>query len=127
MKPLEREKLLDEILADDNLAQLRQASLREGLGLLRRQRRRRLALRAAVPAMAVCMLGLGLWVNSRHTQAHLAMIRPPQPARSSGESAGRVRYLSDDELLALFPNRPVALVGRPGRQRLVFLDQVRQR
>jgi len=34
-----------------------------------------------------------------------------------------VQFINDDELLALFPNRPVALIGEPGKQRLVFLDR----
>jgi hypothetical protein len=39
--------------------------------------------------------------------------------------SGEVDRLTDDELLALFPNRPVALIGPAGRQKLVFLDQLR--
>ncbi|HHY86181.1 MAG TPA: hypothetical protein GYA07_11730 [Verrucomicrobia bacterium] len=34
-----------------------------------------------------------------------------------------MQFINDDELLALFPNRPVALIGEPGKQRLVFLDR----
>ena len=32
-----------------------------------------------------------------------------------------VKIISDEELFALFPNRPLALVGKPGHQQLVFL------
>jgi len=38
------------------------------------------------------------------------------------EKEPRVKFISADELLALFPNRPVALIGKPGSQQLVFLD-----
>ena len=35
----------------------------------------------------------------------------------------KVKFITDEELLALFPDRPVALIGRPGHQQLVFLDK----
>jgi hypothetical protein len=35
-----------------------------------------------------------------------------------------VKLITDDELLALFPDRPVALIGKPGQQQLVFLDEL---
>jgi hypothetical protein len=35
-----------------------------------------------------------------------------------------VKFINDEELLALFPGRPLALVGKPGEQQLVFLDQL---
>ena len=34
-----------------------------------------------------------------------------------------IRFISDDELLALFPGRPWALIGSPERKTLLFLDQ----
>jgi hypothetical protein len=34
-----------------------------------------------------------------------------------------VRVISDEELFALFPGRSLALVGPPGHQQLVFLDE----
>jgi hypothetical protein len=37
-----------------------------------------------------------------------------------------VRFISDDELLSLFPGRPVALIGAPGQQQFVFLDHNRE-
>jgi hypothetical protein len=38
-----------------------------------------------------------------------------------------VKLINDDELLALFPDRPVALIGKPGQQQLVFLDKPTKR
>lgn len=35
------------------------------------------------------------------------------------------KFITDEELFALFPNRPLALVGKPGQQQLVFLDQAK--
>ncbi len=34
-----------------------------------------------------------------------------------------IRVLNDEQLLALFKDRPVALVGQPGNQRLLLLDE----
>lgn len=34
-----------------------------------------------------------------------------------------VRLVSDEEMLALLKDRPIALIGQPGRQRLVLLDE----
>lgn len=34
----------------------------------------------------------------------------------------KIRFINDEELFALFPDRPMALIGEPGQQQLVFLD-----
>jgi hypothetical protein len=34
-----------------------------------------------------------------------------------------VKIITDEELFSLFPNRSMVLVGQPGHQQLVFLDQ----
>jgi hypothetical protein len=34
-----------------------------------------------------------------------------------------VKFISDDELLAMFPQGSVALIGKPGQQRLVSLGE----
>ncbi len=34
-----------------------------------------------------------------------------------------IRLVSDEELLAMFPDRPVALVGPPENRQFVFLDE----
>ena len=67
------------------------------------------------------------------TTATIFEFRPRQPAppapvvaqstpAESASPAARVQYLTDDELLALFPNTPVGLIRTAdGRKRLVFL------
>jgi hypothetical protein len=42
---------------------------------------------------------------------------------SPEEAAPQVKFITTEELLALFPDRPLALVGPPGRQRLIFFDE----
>jgi hypothetical protein len=44
-------------------------------------------------------------------------------ARDTSRIEKAVEFISDAELLALFPGRPLALIGPAGRQELVFPDQ----
>jgi len=127
MKPFEQDRVLNEILADEKLAELRRTSLLEGVKFLRRQRRHRFALRLGLPAAVIFLCGLGIWLSRDSGQArhHVAMVQLPEKSPPSPGLSAHVKYISDDELLALFPNRPVALIGKPGQQRLVFLGQTR--
>ena len=128
--------LLTDIFSDERLENFRSASLEQTLALARRRRLRRRQNRGFV------LLGLALAaivtarVSTRHEPANpsgptLALPRttPPAPVapatRPAPKKGGTLEFISDDELLALFPNRAVALVGRPGAQRLVFLDERR--
>jgi hypothetical protein len=123
MKPSEHEKLLRGILSEEDSGNFQQISLASGLTCLRRQRRRRYLVRAGASVALVCLVTLEL-VNW-HLPAHRDGSNPrlsstPQAA----PVASQVKFISDEELLALFPGRPVALIGKSGQQRLVFLDQI---
>jgi hypothetical protein len=54
--------------------------------------------------------------------------QPPHQATASNAMAfshtaeSKVEYITTEQLFALFPNRPMALVGKPGHQQLIFLD-----
>jgi len=126
MKQPDENPLLDEILTDQSLEALRHTSLARGLDTQRRARRRRHALRAAMCAGVALLLFLTL---SRPKTAQ-EIARPPSnptpgvshlPTTAPKESG--IKMLSDEELFALFPGRSLALVGRPGHQQLVFLDE----
>jgi hypothetical protein len=39
---------------------------------------------------------------------------------------GEIKLITDEELFALFPGRSVALIGKPGHQQLVFLNNQTQ-
>jgi hypothetical protein len=52
-------------------------------------------------------------------QANLPPAESPAPLPNA---APPIKVLTDDELLALFPNRSVGLIGRPGHQTLAFFD-----
>lgn len=138
-----------EILGGADVEPLRAASLGRLLESAGRRRRRRRVLRVcgAWGLVAVLLLGgIGLrgWLRpepgeqiarngtegAEGTEAAPRVVgsgrEPDLGAGDALESTTGndpvVRRVTDDELLALFPGRSVALIGRPGEQRLVFLD-----
>ncbi len=125
MKSSERDRLLQEILAGDDLTEFRQASLDHGLTLVRRLRHRRRAARLCAVVGMPLLLVLGMLFRLSPQVA-----KPTGPSSTAAASAGpasparnpAVKFITDEELFALFPNRPVALLGKPGQQQLVFLD-----
>ena len=115
----DREKLLTEVLVDET--DVRQATLRAGLSALRGRRVRRYAARVAT-LLIPSLLTAGLIVSR--------MNRPfrnePQPTRVQLEETvpgTRIHVLTDEQLLDMFKGRPVALIGPPGNQHLLLLDQ----
>ena len=123
MNSHDQEKLLKEILASEDPADFREASLERGLAGLRREWRRRHIVRFSAVAVALVGLSLGMVLTSRNTGRNEKAQLPPVPAAASPTLASHVDFINDDELLALFTNQPVALVGKPGEQRLVFLGK----
>lgn len=111
MKP-EKEHLIRDLL-DENSA--REATLLAGAQILRRRRHWRTAQRVtAVLALITVVMGLALRKETR-SSPRLAVAMPPAPP------ATEVHEMNDEELLALFPNTPVALASLPdGKKRLLF-------
>jgi hypothetical protein len=52
--------------------------------------------------------------------AHQPRISAPPRVAANVAQPNEVESINDEQLLALFPNRPVALIGPPGDQRLVI-------
>jgi hypothetical protein len=120
MKPSEHEKLLKELLLDEALADFRKASLERGLASMRRHRRQRELLRGGAVTTVAGLLVLGLILKHPHpNDTNIAAVPSPAPALA----AEHVKFINDDELLAMFPQGSVALIGKPGQKRLVFLDK----
>jgi hypothetical protein len=117
--------LLHDIFAGDELGALRHASLEQGLVVLRRRRRLRLALRAGTAAVAALLLGLSLAPRFVATPAEFsARASAASPAAPQvAVSAPKIKIISDRELLALFQHQSVALIGAPGRQQLVVFSK----
>ncbi len=124
MIPEDKDRLLDEILANDEFEQFRRSSAEQLLAAVRRSRTRRRLLRTAVLALPL-VAALTVVLVQHSKPAHVASHRPepaPRPRVTPTQNAKQVQIINDDELFALFPDRPVALIGPPGRQRLVVLD-----
>ena len=119
----DEEKLISELLAGDG--ELARATLAHGLTLSRRKRARRRAWRAACFLAPVALLAALLIHFRAAERSPLAGVQvskhsPAQPEVISGTS---IRVLSDAELLDFFKDRPVALVGRAGNQKLILFDE----
>src|SRR5688572_24909065 len=120
--PIENEKLLADVLADE---ELRASTLQAGLMALRRKRQRRVIGHAValvlVPLAVMAMLVLRLYQSDgappRRTSETITQVAPTVEGTT-------IRVLTDQELLAFFEGRPVALIGSPGHQQLVLFDDV---
>jgi hypothetical protein len=115
----DKNKLLGEILGDDELNQLREGSLLRGVKEMRQRRQRATIARISVLASLVALLAVVAFYP-RAQPAHQALKRVAMAHTT--EAASKVEYINKDQLFALFPNRPMALVGKPGHQQVIFLD-----
>ncbi len=110
MRPEKRDLILD--VLDEGHAARREAILESGGRILRRKRWRRLALRGFA---VVAILGIAAFSLERVNKPRSGVVASA-PAVSDQPKA-----LTDDELLALFPNTPVALASLDnGKKRLIF-------
>ena len=103
--------------SDEELDPVRRASLEAGLFALRARRRRRhfWATAGAVAPLVVIFAFAAFRYRGGATGSRAV-------APVSASAAPTVKFINDSELLALFPNRAVALIGPPGSQQLRFLD-----
>lgn len=128
----DRSPLLRDTLNEAATPAWSDAALAWTLAAARAQRRRRVAGRWAGVGVLLLMIGWGLWPRevAKERQPEFAAARllvisddnaaaflpkptpPPKP----------VHFLTDEELLARFPDRSVALIGSGAKQQLVFLD-----
>src|ERR1043166_2939243 len=128
-KPSNEERLITNLLAAGD--ELQQATLQSGLAAMRRKRIRHHAYRAASIVTVVLMLFAFFYSRREHAQslAHLSppgvdIAPPPPPAPPEVIPGTTIQVLSDQELLDLFKGHPVALVGIPGKQKLIVSDSV---
>ncbi len=111
MKP-EAQKLIDDLLADETR---RDATLLAGAKVLYRRRQWRLAWRSF--ALILLASATALVVDQKRTE-RLARI---STFSSKPAALPQTQSLSDDQLLSLFPNTPVALATLPnGKKLLIF-------
>jgi hypothetical protein len=100
-------------LLDDDLR--RESTLLTGARLLRRRRQWR-TVRQSTVLVAVLACAAMFWMQRESLRP-----LPAQIAKTVPKPAAQVHALTDDELLALFPNTPVGLASSPGgKKRLIF-------
>jgi len=130
MKHHRHDDLLRETFADRELESLREASLNRGLAAVRTKRRRHMLRNSTLAAMPMLLLMAVLFWRTPSEPVPVAKALPiaaiPSlkiyPAIKTADMAP-VPTISDKELLALYPNRSVGLLGKPGQQKLVFFDE----
>jgi hypothetical protein len=122
MNRREQETILREVLGSEEELDFRRTTLETGLKAMGQRRRRRmvrLGFLTVTPIVAALVLWFKGAVEPWATQAK----RTEQAQVSAQSKNDDVKLISDQELFALFPNRPMALIGSPGHQQLVFLGE----
>jgi hypothetical protein len=111
MKP-EKEQLIDDLLVAENR---RVATLLAGAQILRRRRHWRAARRTF--ALLILATVAALWFKPKNQ-----LQKPIQaPMVETKPAPVQAKVLTDDQLLALFPNTPVGLATLPnGKKLLIF-------
>lgn len=120
MKNDDLDRLLAGVLEAEELQALRQSTLEAGLAHLRRRGRRRRMLQTCGAGLLILAALVVIW--RVETVPRRSQRLAGEHLTAPGPTAG-VQIINDEQLFALFPNRSLALVGKPGHQQLVFLDQ----
>jgi len=122
----EQKQLLTELLSGEELSDLRRTSLEQGLAAVREQRKRRKVGRA----VALVCFGMACIATLIFHQFSKPFVTnsagpPSQQGAVTAQSGSdsQMKFINDEELFSLFPDRAMALIGKPGEQQLVFLDR----
>jgi hypothetical protein len=120
LNPENQDRLLEVVLRDEDWQITSAAGKAQAVAAMRTSQYRRRALRRAggAAALAAALSCAALWFGrTRPSLPPLAQKRAEPPA-----AAKPGRYLTDDELLASFPQGSCFLFEVDGRKELVFLD-----
>ena len=112
--------VLDEIASPD----FRADTLEKTLAYARRHRRFRQTVWLTACALVPLLILAGFLLLRSNPENQLAEHQPTpdQPATVEGTS---IRILSDEELFAMFANRPIAIIGPPDSSQILFLDELK--
>ncbi|MBU6399429.1 MAG: hypothetical protein KGS61_03845 [Verrucomicrobia bacterium] len=108
----EQKELIRDLFAADGIASGRAAVLAAGGRILRRRRIVRRVGRASLVLVTGLLAVIAVGRLSHHPK--------PLPAAVASSPASKIQVLTDDELLALFPNTPVALAKIGNKEKLIF-------
>jgi peptidoglycan/LPS O-acetylase OafA/YrhL len=132
MNTPDKNALLREVLGGEEITALRDASLSLGLEALRRRRRRRQQWQGAAWLGLILLLAYS-WRSrpAPPVPTATAAVAPAVAASAAPapepEQTGEVKYITKRELFALFPHRPIALIGEAGHQQFLLLDDLPRR
>jgi hypothetical protein len=113
--PPEKRILLDDVLGAPADDARRAATLLAAGKIMRRRRTIRFAARSA--ALLAVALFAALAIHQKASAPKMARVLPAKPAPIQEG----VQYLTDEQLLSLFPNVPVGLIQTSdGKKRLIF-------
>jgi hypothetical protein len=108
---LEKNRLIHDLLRDRNAETRREATLLAGRRFLRRKRYKRVMSRCFGVAVIIMMAAMVV---------HLGTTPHQRPFSANPTLIPTVHYLTDDQLLALFPNTPVGLATVGDKKVLLF-------
>jgi hypothetical protein len=121
----EHDELWSDLFSENTPAGFREMSLDRTLRSVRQHQRCRRICRLTVIAASPCVLALGLvlWPGRGTTLSKTTS--GGSAAQASAVVPGtHIRLITDDELFAMFPNRPMALLGSANDRQFVLLDEV---
>ena len=112
--------LLNAVLADDDWHALNGGLKQQALAAMAQERRRRrLRVQIGQAALVVILLGsLAWWFHQPDSRAIATVSAPDSPRPTTHQD----RFISEEEMLALFPPGSCVVAEIDGRKELVFFD-----
>jgi len=112
--------LLNAVLADDNWHALNGGLKQQALAAMAQARRRRhLRVQIGQAALVVMLLGSLAWWFHHPASRTIATVATPDSPRPTTHQD---RFISEEEMLALFPAGSCVVAEIDGRKELVFFD-----
>jgi hypothetical protein len=119
-EPKERAALLEGVLADEDWQALNLALKQDALAVLgARKRQRRWFGQAATLGAIALGFAVVVWSSRRPGQD---MVLKPGPSSSAATAGPMAQFISEQEMLALFPAGSCVLAEIDGKKQLVFFD-----
>jgi hypothetical protein len=120
----EERRLTLGLLSGHDAGQVREESLQRALDALRHEARRRRLVQSVSLVCAPVVVGLLLFLTAARWPRLVppVALAPLPAARTASPSNMVIEPIDDQQLLALLSGKTVALVGPPGRERLLVFD-----